>query len=103
MKKLLFILIAMTTLHSFSQNQKSLKYPQTKKGETTDTYFDTKVNDPYRWLEDDRSEETSAWVKAENEVTYDYLSKIPFRSALKDRLQKLWNYEKIGSPSIEGS
>ncbi|MES2573979.1 MAG: prolyl oligopeptidase family serine peptidase [Bacteroidota bacterium] len=91
----------MTTLSSYAQ--KNLKYPQTKKGETTDVYFDTKVNDPYRWLEDDRSEETGAWVKAENEVTYDYLSKIPFRAALKDRLQKLWNYEKIGAPYTEGN
>lgn len=93
----------MTTLSSYSQKTKNLKYPQTKKGETVDVYFDTKVNDPYRWLEDDKSEETGAWVKAENEVTYDYLSKIPFRKELKDRLQKLWNYEKIGAPSAEGN
>ncbi|HEY6143639.1 MAG TPA: prolyl oligopeptidase family serine peptidase [Flavobacterium sp.] len=103
MKKLLFLLLAMTTLHSYAQNQKNLKYPQTKKGETVDVYFDSKVNDPYRWLEDDKSEETAVWVKAENEVTYDYLSNIPFRAALKDRLQKLWNYEKIGAPSTEGN
>ncbi|TDO83608.1 prolyl oligopeptidase [Flavobacterium chryseum] len=84
---------------SFGQN---IKYPETKKGETVDLYFDTKVSDPYRWLEDDKSAETGAWVKAENEVTYGYLDKIPFRSALKTRMEKLWNYEKIGAPSIEG-
>lgn len=89
-----------STLSSFGQN--SIQYPQTKKGGTVDEYFGTKVNDPYRWLEDDRSAETAAWVKAENEVTYDYLAKIPFRNQLKERLEKLWNYEKIGAPSVEG-
>ena len=103
MKKIILILVITTTVGSYGQKQKNVKYPLTKKGETVDLYFDTKVNDPYRWLEDDKSAETAAWVKAENEVTYDYLSKIPFRTALKDRLQKLWNYEKIGAPSTEGS
>ena len=103
MKKLIFLLVLTATVASYGQKQNNVKYPQTKKGETVDLYFDTKVNDPYRWLEDDKSAETAAWVKSENEVTYDYLSKIPFRAALKDRLQKLWNYEKIGSPSTEGN
>lgn len=85
---------------SFGQNK--IQYPETTKGETVDIYFDTKVSDPYRWLEDDKSAETGAWVKAENEVTYGYLDKIPFRSALKKRMEKLWNYEKIGAPSKEG-
>lgn len=86
---------------SFGQNK--IQYPQTKKGETVDTYFETKVNDPYRWLEDDKSAETGAWVKAENEVTYAYLDKIPFREELKKRMEKLWNYEKIGAPHKEGN
>ena len=90
-----------STIFSFGQNQK-LKYPETKKGETVDVYFDTKVADPYRWLEDDKSEETAAWVKSQNKVTYDYLSQIPFRDALKTRLEKLWNYEKISAPFQEG-
>lgn len=85
---------------SFGQNK--IQYPETKKGETIDTYFDTKVNDPYRWLEDDKSAETGAWVKAENEVTYGYLDKIPFREELKKRMEKLWNFEKIGAPFTEG-
>lgn len=101
MKKIIFTLVTMTAIASYGQQ--NLKYPETKKGETVDVYFDTKMNDPYRWLEDDKSEETAAWVKAENEVTYDYLSKIPFRAALKNRMQKLWNYEKIGAPSTEGN
>ena len=103
MKRIILMLVITTTVGSYGQKQKSVKYPQTKKGETVDLYFDTKVNDPYRWLEDDKSEETAAWVKAENEVTYDYLSQIPFRNDLKARMQKLWNYEKIGSPSTEGN
>lgn len=90
------------TVASFGQNTNPLKYPETKKGETVDVYFDTNVNDPYRWLEDDRSDETAAWVAAQNKVTYGYLEQIPFRDALKNRLEKLWNYEKIGAPSQEG-
>ena len=92
-----------SAMATFGQNQKSnVKYPETKKGETVDVYFETKVNDPYRWLEDDKSAETGAWVKAQNEVTYNYLAQIPFRDALKARLEKLWNYEKIGAPFKEG-
>ena len=93
--------MAITTA-GISFGQGKLQYPQTKKGETVDVYFDTKVSDPYRWLEDDKSAETGAWVKAENEVTYGYLDKIPFRDELKKRMEKLWNYEKIGAPSKEG-
>lgn len=77
-------------------------YPNTAKGDVADTYFGTKVNDPYRWLEDDRSEETAAWVKSQNEVTFDYLEQIPFREQLKNRLEKLWNYEKFSAPFKEG-
>ena len=105
MKKLILMMAIATSIGSFGQSQKGnlIQYPQTKKGETVDVYFDTKVNDPYRWLEDDKSAETAAWVKVENEVTYDYLSKIPFRDALKARMEKLWNYEKIGPPTKEGN
>ncbi|WP_420358890.1 prolyl oligopeptidase family serine peptidase [Flavobacterium kingsejongi] len=81
----------------------NLKYPETKKGATTDNYFGTTVKDPYRWLEDDRSAETAAWVKAENKVTFDYLEKIPFRNQIKERMEKLWNYEKISAPFKEGN
>ena len=80
-----------------------VKYPKTKKGDVVDTYFDTQVPDPYRWLEDDRSLETGEWVKSQNEVTFDYLSKIPYREQLKERLEQLWNYEKVGSPFKEGA
>ena len=77
-------------------------YPKTRKKPVLDSIFGTTVLDNYRWLEDDKSPETEAWVKAENEVTFGYLSKIPYRAQLKDRLTELWNYEKVGTPFIEG-
>jgi len=79
-----------------------LKYPATKKGNTVDAYFNTEVKDPYRWLEDDRSKETEAWVKAENKVTFEYLNKIPFRGEIKNRLTQLWDHEKYSAPSKHG-
>ena len=81
----------------------SVTYPETKKVDTLDTYFGEQIADPYRWLEDDRSAETEAWVKAQNEVTFGYLEKIPFRKQLKERMEKLWNYEKISAPFKEGN
>ncbi|WP_233590881.1 prolyl oligopeptidase family protein [Flavobacterium sp. GSP27] len=94
-----------SAMATFGQNPnpKPLTYPTTSKGETVDVYFDTKLPDPYRWLEDDKSAETGAWVKAQNEVTYGYLAQIPFRDVLKARMEKLWNYEKIGAPFKEGN
>ena len=79
-----------------------MNYPLTTKKAVIDTLFGTEVVDNYRWLEDDRSEATETWVKAENEVTFDYLSKIPYRAQLKTRLTELWNYEKVGTPFTEG-
>src|SRR6185312_6619980 len=78
------------------------KYPETRKTNQTDDYFGTKVADPYRWLEDDRSEETKNWVIAQNKVTSAYLAQIPFRDAIKKRLTELWNYEKYSAPFKEG-
>ncbi|MCP3672927.1 MAG: S9 family peptidase [Gammaproteobacteria bacterium] len=77
-------------------------YPETSKGEVVDTYFDTKLADPYRWLEDDMSEETGEWVKSQNKTTFGYLDTIPYRQQLKDRLTALWNYEKVTAPYKEG-
>lgn len=77
-------------------------YPTTKKVDTSTVYFGTTVNDPYRWLENDRSEETAVWVEAQNEVTFGYLQQIPFRDQLKSRMEKVWNYERISAPFIEG-
>src|SRR5690606_17615008 len=77
-------------------------YPKTEKIDQKDDYFGTTVEDPYRWLEDDLSEQTKQWVTAQNEVTQDYLKQIPFRDAIYERLESLWNYEKEGAPFKEG-
>lgn len=79
-----------------------LPYPQTQKGDVVDEFFGTAVADPYRWLEDDLSKETEAWVTAQNKVTEHYLEQIPYRSAIQSRLEKLWNYEKFSAPFKEG-
>lgn len=96
------VLFAACKEESKSREPITVNYPTTKKVDTVDNYFGTEVPDPYRWLEDDRSEETEAWVKKQNAVTFGYLEKIPFREDLKNRLEKLWNYEKVGSPFKEG-
>ena len=83
-------------------NTQSMSYPETRKGDVVDTYFGTEVADPYRWLEDDRSEETENWVKAQNEVTFAHLESIPYRETIEKRLTELWNYEKISAPFKEG-
>jgi len=85
-----------------AKNMAQLNYPITKQVDTITNYFGIDVKDPYRWLEDDMSKETAEWVSAQNEVTFDYLSNIPYREDLKNRLEKLWNYEKIGAPFKEG-
>lgn len=91
--------LAATGCNSSKKMEIKLKpYPQTAKVDVTDNYHGTVVADPYRWLEDDNSPETAAWVAAENEVTFDYLSQIPYRQAIGERLTALWNYEKIGAP-----
>jgi len=82
--------------------QKKIDYPNTRKGNHIDEYHGVKVADPYRWLEDDRSEETAAWVLEQNAVTEAYMKEIPFRNYLKERLTKIWNYPKIGAPFREG-
>jgi len=106
MNKIL-IMTAMTAVFVSCKNEPKeepivLTYPETKKVDTVDVYFDQKVSDPYRWLEDDRSDETAAWVKAQNEVTFGYLEKIPFREQIKKRMESIWNYERISAPFKEG-
>ena len=84
------------------KNQANLTYPETKQVDTVDAYFDTEVKDPYRWLENDRSDETEEWVEAQNDLTFGYLEDIPYRNKLKERLTQVWNYEKIGAPFKRG-
>jgi len=100
MKKSLFTIFLIITFSC--QNEKSLIYPKTKKINVISNYFDSEIIDPYRWLEDDRSDETEQWVKKQNEVTFEYLNKIPYKNKLKERLEKLWNYEKVSAPFEEG-
>src|SRR4051812_37726014 len=93
---LLFIFMVNSTI------AQQLQYPATRKTDQVDTYFNTAVPDPYRWLEDDHSVETAAWVKEENAVTESYLSKIPFRQQVKERMTKLWNFAKSSPPYKAG-
>ncbi len=81
-----------------SADAQSLNYPKTRKTDHTDIYFDTKVTDPYRWLEDDNAPETKAWVEAQNKVTFGYLEKLPYRTATLNRIKTLANYAKYGAP-----
>jgi len=101
MKKIIFLFIIPLLITLASCNHK-IKYPVTKKVDTVDDYFGTKVPDPYRWLENDTSEATAEWVKKQNQVTNDYLSKIPFREKIREKLMKIWNYPKYGIPFREG-
>jgi prolyl oligopeptidase len=108
MKHLLFfVTLGLVALSCNKSDKKPLplmkvNYPETKTIDHTDNYFDSIVPDPYRWLEDDRSTETGEWVKSQNEVSFDYLNKIPFRGAIRERLAKLWDYEKYSAPFKEG-
>ncbi len=104
MKKLTF-LVAIPLLWSCQPQENkalSLNYPDTKKVDTVDVYFGTEVSDPYRWLEDDTSDETAEWVNAQNEITNSYLSNIDFREDVKARLTALEDYEKVSAPFKAG-
>lgn len=106
-KKYVFLLMISVWMSACSYQENtdhtsSLVYPETRKSDHEDDYFGHKVPDPYRWLEDDTSEETATWVKAENEVTFGYLNNITFRDKVKARLEELMNYERVSAPFIEG-
>jgi prolyl oligopeptidase len=80
---------------SYSQ---AIPYPPTHTVDSSDTYFGIKVNDPYRWLENDTSAETRRWVQEENKVTDDYMSKIPFRRKIKNEFTEIFNYPRMSAP-----
>ena len=94
--------LVLTSSFVMAQNNSKLAYPVAKKVDQIDNYHGTKVADPYRWLEDPDSAETRAWVEAQNKVTFAYLAEISARKQIKQRLTKLWNYEKYGVPFKEG-
>ncbi|MEX2372082.1 MAG: prolyl oligopeptidase family serine peptidase [Bacteroidales bacterium] len=99
MKKIIVLISIIAVSMACKKDRESVVYPESKKIDHIDNYHGTDVPDPYRWLEDDFSEETKAWVTAQNEVTFGYLEQIPFRDQLKARLTELWNYPKMGTPS----
>src|SRR5207244_4406343 len=80
-----------------------MNYPIAKKVDQVDDYHGTKVADPYRWLEDPDAADTRAWVEAENNVTFDFLNQIPERARIKERLTKLWNFERYDIPFREAN
>ncbi|MBW7846755.1 MAG: S9 family peptidase [Bacteroidales bacterium] len=100
MRRLTFLFLGIMTL--FSLNAQQLHYPETRMSDQKDIYFGHEIADPYRWLEDDNSPETAAWVEAQNALSSSYLSKIPYREALRQRLEKIWNYPKMGIPFKKG-
>ncbi|MDF1696026.1 MAG: prolyl oligopeptidase family serine peptidase [Saprospiraceae bacterium] len=110
MKRIIICLIAASFFFSCkNENKEEVKfekievtYPETKTGEVKDNYHGVEIADPYRWLEDDNSEETMDWVNRQNSVTQDFLYNIQYREYIKKRLEKLWDYEKYGSPFKEG-
>lgn len=104
MKRLYYFFLAMTCFSTPSLlTSQTLHYPDTKKCDTVDVYFGTRVADPYRWLEDDKSSATLAWEKEENAVTNSYLDAIPFRQAIKKNLTAMWNYPKQSVPTKAGN
>lgn len=102
MKKISLAFLLIVMMSSCTTHQESILYPETLKGEQKDVYFGTEIADPYRWLEDDNSKETAAWVAAQNAVTNDYLKNIPYREALRNRLETIWNFPRTGVPFKRG-
>ena len=98
MKRITLLLVFAFSIAGLTFAQQSFDYPKAKKVEQVDDYHGTKVSDPYRWLEDTESADSRAWIEAENKLTNSYLEGIPERSAIRDRLTKLWNYEKYSTP-----
>lgn len=95
------VLFILANLIIYSQSE--MKYPKTIKTDVKDNYFGVEVSDPYRWLEDDNSEETKKWVEEQNKVTFDYLSKIPYREKIKTRFEQIFNYPKYSAPFKGGN
>ena len=94
--------LAAALLITASAYSQEFDYPKTEKRDSSAVYFGQKVEDPYKWLEDDMSAETAEWVTEQNKFTFDYLDKISYRKKIKSRLSELWDYEKLSSPFIEG-
>ncbi|MCX6286291.1 MAG: prolyl oligopeptidase family serine peptidase [Bacteroidetes bacterium] len=103
MQRFSLLMVTCVIILSYScKHEIKVNYPLAKKVDTVDDYFGTKVPDPYRWLENDTSSETAEWVKAENKVTSGYLTQIPFREQIREKLTKMWNYTRFGVPFRQG-
>ncbi len=92
----------MAILFILNSCDSGIKYPKTEKIPVVDTYFDTQITDNYRWLEDDLSPKTAQWVEQQNKTTVGFLEKIPFRDQIRQKLEHVWDYEKVGAPFDEG-
>ncbi|HMT11134.1 MAG TPA: S9 family peptidase, partial [Ignavibacteria bacterium] len=97
-KAYLIALIVLVALNINANSQVKILYPETKKMEHTDNYFGVEIKDPYRWLEETDSPETAKWIESQNEVTFGYLSRIPYRDKIKARLTELWDYPRYTQP-----
>ncbi|MBI3482888.1 MAG: S9 family peptidase, partial [Bacteroidetes bacterium] len=105
MKYFSFVSVALILLISCSKSPKvdqDFIYPKSDKGDVVDTLFGVVIADPYRWMENDTAQSTADWVKNQNEITLGFLKKIPYRDAIKKRLEELYNYERLTAPFKEG-
>ena len=102
MNKLILLALSCAMIACGTKNETQLGYPETMKSDAVDTYFDTKVPDPYQWLENDTSASTRQWIGKQNEVTFSYLNQIDFREQVKKRLEEVYNYERLSAPFKEG-
>ena len=98
-----FLATAFLAIFVMTNTMAQLQYPTTKKCDTTNEYFGTKVADPYRWLEDDKSEETKAWVIEQNKISFGLLNKIPYQAKFKAAIEKVFNYPKYSAPFKRGA
>src|SRR6188474_1439207 len=101
-RKYVAVLFLALTVAGAAIAAQQLQYPAARKVDQVDVYHGVRVPDPYRWLEDDNSSETAAWVEAENKITFPYLERIPYRKQMQDRVIQLNDYEKYSSPSRKG-
>ena len=103
LRHIFLFLLFFSLLISSVPAQTKFEYPKPRKSEQVDNFHGTKVSDPYRWMEETKSAETTAWIEAENKLTDSYLATIPEREAIKVRLTELWNYERFSAPSKVGN
>ena len=97
--KIIYLIAVMGIIASACSKTSKMNYPETRKENVVDSYFGTEVEDPYRWLEDDNSAETAAWVEAQNEVTFGYLNQLPERERINSRLTELMDFPRVSAPS----